>query len=229
MAQAMRIVTDRPADREDALPPPEGGSVRDLRARVEEYERGLIVSALAAAGGRQNRAAALLGVLPTTLCVKMKRMGISLRGQDQAPLPEAPSVVLGADSVDEFRWRGRLAAGATLEVTGQRGNVRAVPAAGSVLEVVARKSGRSAVTQLAISVLERETAVVFSVFATRAAAPAPRGHVSSKLRADFDLRVPAGLRVQIRLLAGNIEVVGLTSDVKASTLDGSVSVRASSF
>jgi len=48
----------------------------DLKTLVEEYERDLIQAALAEAGGHQRRAAAALGVLPTTLCEKIKRLGL---------------------------------------------------------------------------------------------------------------------------------------------------------
>jgi DNA-binding NtrC family response regulator len=50
----------------------------DLRDMVEEYERTLIVWALASAGGQQKRAAAFLGVGATTLCEKMKRLQIEV-------------------------------------------------------------------------------------------------------------------------------------------------------
>ena len=48
----------------------------DLKSRVEAYERELILSALKTAGGHQRRAARDLGILPTTLHEKMKRLGI---------------------------------------------------------------------------------------------------------------------------------------------------------
>lgn len=47
-----------------------------LKSLLESYERQLIVSALESAGGRQRRAAASLGILPTTLHEKMTRLGI---------------------------------------------------------------------------------------------------------------------------------------------------------
>jgi DNA-binding NtrC family response regulator len=53
------------------------GSARPgLKARLEEYERSLILEALEASGGHQRRAAARLGILPTTLHEKMKRLGL---------------------------------------------------------------------------------------------------------------------------------------------------------
>lgn len=50
-----------------------------LRSMVRDYERTLIVNALTSTGGHQRRAAAALGILPTTLVEKMKRLGISGR------------------------------------------------------------------------------------------------------------------------------------------------------
>jgi DNA-binding NtrC family response regulator len=45
-----------------------------LKDRVEAYERALIKAALAATAGNQRQAAFQLGVLPTTLHEKMKRL-----------------------------------------------------------------------------------------------------------------------------------------------------------
>jgi len=47
-----------------------------LKQRMNDYERALILSALQAAGGNQRRAAAVLGILPSTLSEKLKRLGL---------------------------------------------------------------------------------------------------------------------------------------------------------
>jgi DNA-binding NtrC family response regulator len=52
---------------------------RGLKAKVAAYERRLIESALLASEGNQRRAAASLGLLPTTLHEKMKRLGLLRR------------------------------------------------------------------------------------------------------------------------------------------------------
>lgn len=57
----------------------------NLKTRVEEYERHLIQAALAETAGNQRRAAASLGLLPTTLHEKMKRLGLLQR-------PEGPPI-----------------------------------------------------------------------------------------------------------------------------------------
>jgi DNA-binding NtrC family response regulator len=48
----------------------------NLKTLVEDYERQLILTALRETGGQQRRAAASLGVLPSTLHEKMTRLGI---------------------------------------------------------------------------------------------------------------------------------------------------------
>ena len=59
-----------------------------LKARLEAYERRLIEAALAESAGNQRRAAAALGILPTTLHEKMKRLGLLRRSavrEDEEP------------------------------------------------------------------------------------------------------------------------------------------------
>jgi DNA-binding NtrC family response regulator len=57
-------------------------SRKDLKTLLEDYERALILEALAEKGGNQRQAAFALGLLPTTLHEKLKRLGIR-------PRPEA--------------------------------------------------------------------------------------------------------------------------------------------
>jgi len=58
----------------------DAGSPRPtLKTRLEFYERRLILEALRTTGGNQRQAAQSLGVLPTTLHEKMKRLGLLQR------------------------------------------------------------------------------------------------------------------------------------------------------
>ena len=59
--------------------PENGGTQTQLKYLLEAYERRLIVDALSASGGHQRRTAARLGILPTTLHEKMKRLGLLRR------------------------------------------------------------------------------------------------------------------------------------------------------
>ena len=61
-------------------------SRKDLKTLLEDYERSLILEALAEKGGNQRQAAFALGILPTTLHEKLKRLGIRPRGD--APVAE---------------------------------------------------------------------------------------------------------------------------------------------
>ena len=58
-----------------------------LKALMNDYERRLILDALNASGWHQRRAAARLGVLPTTLLEKMKRLGIRRARAVEPPTP----------------------------------------------------------------------------------------------------------------------------------------------
>jgi hypothetical protein len=59
----------------------------------------------------------------------------------------------------EFRWQGRLAPNQTIEIQNVKGNVRAEPANGDQVEVVAVKDGRDDPAQVTIQVNEHEGGV----------------------------------------------------------------------
>ena len=75
---------ERPVDGNESRRP-------GLKQLVADYERRLIQNALDASGGHQRRAAALLGILPTTLLEKMKRLGIHRTRSMDNILPRALS------------------------------------------------------------------------------------------------------------------------------------------
>ena len=64
----------------------------DLKAQVDAYERDLILSALRRASGHQRQAARDLGILPTTLHEKMKRLGIPTARAPQLAEEEPPAL-----------------------------------------------------------------------------------------------------------------------------------------
>jgi DNA-binding NtrC family response regulator len=51
---------------------------QDLKTLVNDYERQLIMTALGATRGHQRRAARCLGISPSSLHEKMKRLGIKV-------------------------------------------------------------------------------------------------------------------------------------------------------
>jgi DNA-binding NtrC family response regulator len=64
----------------------------NLKDLVEDYERRLIEEALGQSAGNQRRAAAALGVLPTTLHEKIKRLRLRRGAQ-----PSDPFAITSAD------------------------------------------------------------------------------------------------------------------------------------
>jgi two-component system response regulator HydG len=65
------------------------GSRTTLKDLMETYERHVIEDALRSASGNQRRAARALGVLPTTLHEKMKRLGLLRRAEPEMAAPMA--------------------------------------------------------------------------------------------------------------------------------------------
>ena len=65
-----------------------GTSRPGLKALLEDYEKSLILEALQASGGHQRRTAARLGILPTTLHEKMKRLGLLRSHRQEAHMPQ---------------------------------------------------------------------------------------------------------------------------------------------
>jgi DNA-binding NtrC family response regulator len=63
----------------------------NLKDLVESYERRLIEEALGQSAGNQRRAAAALGVLPTTLHEKIKRLGLHHFAPPTEPLASTPA------------------------------------------------------------------------------------------------------------------------------------------
>lgn len=55
----------------------------NLKTLVDDYERRIIEMALVDSVGNQRRAAAALGLLPTTLHEKMKRLGLLRRAEPE--------------------------------------------------------------------------------------------------------------------------------------------------
>ena len=71
---------------------PEGQTLKDL---VQEYERQLLLMALELAGWNQRKVAASLGLLPSTLSEKMKRLGLRTTRPDLSIDDSLPPATMG--------------------------------------------------------------------------------------------------------------------------------------
>jgi hypothetical protein len=114
-----------------------------------------------------------------------------------------------AQSTQDFRWSGRVAAGQTLEIKGINGAILAEAASGPDVEVVAHKSGRrSDPTEVTIEVIPHAGGVTVcalypSVSGQEAnrCAPGSEGRMNTQnndVQVEFSVRVPAGVRLTAR-------------------------------
>lgn len=141
-----------------------------------------------------------------------------------------------APSADEFRWSGRVASGATVEVRGVNGGISAEPAEGGEVQVTATKSARrSDPKSVEIRVVEHAGGVLICAVYPNAdgrantCSPDGEGHTNVRnndVVVDFKVRVPRGVRFDGRTVNGNIETGALGSDVDARTVNGSINISA---
>jgi hypothetical protein len=155
---------------------------------------------------------------------------------------------------EETRWHGWIPAGQVVEVNNVHGNVRAEPASGDEIEVIAIKRGFSDPAQVAIEVVEHKSGVTicavypdadsahpfdcrpshgggFRIASTSDSMARVRwdngggGDVMlNDLRVDFVVRLPKRLRFIGRTVDGDISAHMLEQDVEAHSVLGDVRV-----
>jgi hypothetical protein len=171
--------------------PAEGAGTSRLKGVVEGFERKRILDALATTGGNQRSAAKILGLLPTTLNEKLKRFGI-LKHARRRPRSLEPLVSTGAPA-EEFRYRGTLAPGRTLEVLGLCGSVEVTMSLGAEFEIVALNNGTHAPLRIDVHLTQQESGVTLAL--------TPKGGATNVARPGSSLhdlhltaRIPLGTR-----------------------------------
>lgn len=144
----------------------------------------------------------------------------------------APEAGAKAGDHEKFHWSGALRAGQTLEVHGVNGSITAVPTTGSDVVVDAEKYGkRSDPDEVQIQVIEeKDLVVVCAVYPGAGNACEGHGHFHSHTRnndvvVDFELRVPAGVRLIANTVNGEIEATGLRGPVQARTVNGNCTIE----
>lgn len=140
-----------------------------------------------------------------------------------------------AEPQNDFRWRGRLAAGRMIEVKGVNGGVEAEPSTSGEVEVVAEKSARRGnASDVRVEVVEHDEGVtICAVYPSKdsdkpnVCAPGGGGRMNvqnNDTQVEFKVRVPAGVRFTGRTVNGDVEAEGLGADVEATTVNGSIKV-----
>ena len=145
---------------------------------------------------------------------------------------------------NEFRWRGGIPAGQVIEVKGIMGDVRAEPASGAEVEVVATKRARkSEPDEVELQVLQHEDGITvcalypegWTQYGRRRrdndgpnyCAPGEEGRMNTSnndVHVDFVVRVPRGVIFVGRTVNGSVRAESLSSDVDLYTVNGDVEV-----
>ncbi len=138
-------------------------------------------------------------------------------------------------AAQDFTWRGRVSPGQTMEIKGVIGAVRAVAGTGSEIEVVATKSARkSDPDEVRIEVVPHGNGVTICAVYPQGrnrepnnCQPGNRGRSNANdndVKVDFVVRVPRNTNFAGRTVNGEVSIVGLSGDVQAHTVNGSIRV-----
>lgn len=146
----------------------------------------------------------------------------------------------GSQDPDEFTWSAQLEAGQIIEIKGINGAVIAEATDGNEVEVRAVKtSRRSDASEVRIEVIEHDRGVTLcAVYPTprgkpeNECGPGSEGRMSVKgndTKVTFHVRVPADVRFHGRTVNGKVEAQGLTSDMLATTVNGSIDIETAGY
>jgi hypothetical protein len=146
-------------------------------------------------------------------------------------LPATNAFAKSARSDDpDFEWSVKLARGQSIEIHGVNGSIQASPARGNEVEVTAvKRAKRSDPRDVKIEVIEHENGVTICAVYPGAGNSCEQGSSHSHTRnndvvVDFQVRVPAGVKLIANTVNGEVEAEHLDGPVEAHTVNGSVSV-----
>ncbi len=132
----------------------------------------------------------------------------------------------------DFQWKGRLAAGKTVEIKGINGDVEAAPASGGEVEVTAvRTARRDDPESVEIKVVEHAGGVTICALypsgwrGPNECAPGSGGKMDSRnsdVQVHFSVRVPRGVTFAGRTVNGSIDAQDLDGPVDVSTVNGGI-------
>ena len=144
-------------------------------------------------------------------------------------------------AAQDFRWTGRLAAGKRVEIKGVNGDIHAVAATGTDVEVTAMKHARrSDPDEVEIKVVPSDDGVtICALYPTGRRARhentcEPGDHWSSNtenndVSVDFTVRLPANLELYANTVNGDVEAEGLGGTVRAYTVNGGIRLSTKGF
>lgn len=162
----------------------------------------------------------------------MKRTTTRIPGIGAAALALAVATPLMAQDA-RIEWSAEMAEGRSLHVQGISGNIVARAAAGSRAEVVATKRGDRDDFGAVDVVVENDGGDIVVCAVYRRVSPRTCDHDDHErdeswgrrnidVSVDFEVRVPAGVALEGRMVSGNVRAEELRSDVRATTVSGDV-------
>jgi len=143
------------------------------------------------------------------------------------------------ETAPEWRWEGVVAPGKTIEAKGVSGSIRAEPAAGSSVEVVVVRKGRSDPSKVNLEVVEHEGGVTICAMypvkpgdEPNVCKPGEGGRLGSgryNADASFTVKVPAGVHFAGRTTNGSVKALDMKGNVVARTVNGSITFETEGY
>src|SRR2546429_7486514 len=158
-----------------------------------------------------------------------------------ALLPAVAALTLVPRAVaaqNEFHWKGKVAPGKAIEIKGVNGDVRAIAGSGDVLVTAVKHARRSDPDEVKIEVVQHEDGVtICAVYPSdgrreNTCEAGDGGHMNVRdndVTVDFTVRVPAGVRFLGKTVNGDVEAAVGSSDVEATTVNGSIRISTTGY
>ena len=146
------------------------------------------------------------------------------------------AVPAGMSAQEDWTWRGNVASGKTMEIRNLNGSVSVLPGTGSQVVVTATRHARkSDIESVTMKVIEHADGVtICSMYPTPENAkrvneclPGGGGSMSNQnndVNVNYVVRVPAGVKVAAHTVNGGVSAEGLSADVDAGSVNGSIDV-----
>jgi DUF4097 and DUF4098 domain-containing protein YvlB len=126
------------------------------------------------------------------------------------------------DAGEDWNWRGAVPRGRSLEIRGITGDIRAVPANTGEIEVTATIDEKEAPSTVELRVSEGPRGVTICPIRKGLEGCPEDPLTGPPVRVDFRVRVPEGVHFVARTVNGGILADSLSSDIEATTVNGSV-------
>lgn len=170
--------------------------------------------------------------------MKVKRSGNPLLLTAACVVATAALATAQQYSGGDFKWRGAVASGATLEIKGVNGDVTAEPATSGEAEVIAVMRGRrSDPRQVRVEVVQHPGGVTFcALYPSRnpdkpnecAAGEGGRMNVQDNdVQVTFTVKVPPGVAYVARTVNGDVTAQSLNGPAHLRTVNGSATLSTS--